>query len=395
MTSDDLKRFYMLYFEKGFRIKKFTVDVSLGSKYKTVIELVKDEMREIIKSDEEDIAHTILRFNNITKSDGTVGLAKIRDSRKYYDTISDFAENREDKIKRALEDLKEGKSPFQGGFWHDFDKALVKLLFEKTSSNDSDLLWLKENYFHLLAFYLNEAKEMMGNTRDLLFAKHKDIRSISDAADRILSKAFLVKKEKKNPVELYKAYRPHLPDSLESHSERVSIQLAYLDDLRTTLTKAGSQEKSIRILYVLDVYRRVYEMTLPILDLLRIAILLHNEEKEIEYSMSANDIVTILAENGYSGFVEAFNPQIRHCESHLATRISEGKGKVLLTKREGLRRVTIQEYSYEDIVSYQSRLYDVVFPALYYTFVKLDGFLKLLLLDSFEYQLLLISKIAA
>lgn len=392
MTSDDLKRFYGLYFEKGYHIENFTVSMSIDGTSKTKIDLFKDEMREVIISDEQDIAYTILKFNNVIKSDGSIGLAKIKDKRKYYDVITEFTENREGKIKESLRDLKERKSPLQRGFWHKFDQALVKLLFEKTSSNDSDLLWLKKNYFHFLAFYLDETKTMTDKTKDLLFAKSKDIRSAFDAADRILSNAFLPKNEKKNPVEIYRLYRQYLPDSLEDHSERIAIQLAYLEDLRRTLNKVGSQEKGIRILYVLDVYRRVYEMTLPILDLLRIALLLSKGETKVVGS-SADDIIKVLDENGHSGFVEAFIPQIRHCESHLATRISEEKMSVFLTKREGLRRILINEYSFDEIVSHQRRLNEVIFPALYYAFSKFDGFLKLLLLDSFEYQLLLISKI--
>lgn len=393
MTSDDLKRFYEFYFEKGFRVKNFSVSISIDGESKTEIELVRDETTEVVKSAEEDLAHTILKFNKVTKSDGTVGLGKIRDSRKYYETISHFAENKEDKIKRALEDLRTQKSPLEGGFWHTFERALVKLLFERTSSNDSDILWLKENHFHLLASYLNETKAMTGKSMDQFFAKHTDIRPLADVADRILSGAFLPKQEEKNPVELYNTYRKHLPDSLEDHSERVAMQQEYLKDLGAILTQGGSQEESIRILYVLDVYRRVYEMTLPILDLLRIALLLSKGKRKIKHGVSADEIISVLTEKGHFGIVEAINPQIRHCESHLATRISEIMRKVLLTNREGLRRITIQEFSYEEIVSHQRRLHDVIFPALYYAFAKFDGFLKLLLLDSYEYQLLLISKI--
>ena len=235
---------------------------------------------------------------------------------------------------------------------------------------------------------------MTGVSRDQLFTKHEDIRPITEMVDRILATGFLPKQETKNPVEIYSAYPQHLSDSLEGYAERVSIQQAYLEDLRTVLTKVGFQEESIRILYVLDVYRRVYGMTLAILGLLRVAILLSKGETEIE-DASAEDIVSVLTENGYVPLVEAINPQIRYCESHLATRVSEGKRKVLLTKREGFRRIAIKEYSYYEIVSFLERLYNVVFPAIYYAFAKFDGFLKLLLLDSFEYQLLLISKIAA
>ncbi|MHA1495563.1 MAG: hypothetical protein ACTSRQ_16290 [Candidatus Thorarchaeota archaeon] len=395
MVSDDLKRFYILHYHRGFRIRNISVDASLVDGYKTEIELFKDETTEVIESVEEDIAHTILKYNKITQSDGSVILSKIRDKRRYYDAISYFGENRESKIARALEDLRSGKSPLSKGFWHDFDKALVKLIFDKPSSKDPDILWLKENYFHLLAFYLKEVKAMKGKSRNLLFAKHDDIRPIVEMTDRILSTAFLPKEDEKNPVELFNVYRQHLPDSLEDHSERVSMQLEYLRDLGTILTKVGSQEERIRILYVLDVYRRMYEMTLPILDLLRIAILLSKGETDIERGVKATNIISILAANGYSGIAEPINPQIRHCESHLSTRIREGKRKVLLTDRKGFSRIIIREYSYEEIVDHQQRLHDVVFPALFYAFAEFDAFLKLTLLDSFEYKLLLISKIDA
>jgi hypothetical protein len=59
MTSDDLKKFFKLYFEKGFQIKNFSVSMSIDDESKTKIELVNDELKEIIESNEEDIAHTI------------------------------------------------------------------------------------------------------------------------------------------------------------------------------------------------------------------------------------------------------------------------------------------------------------------------------------------------
>jgi len=136
-------------------------------------------------------------------------------------------------------------------------------------------------------------------------------------------------------------------------------------------------------------------MILPILDLLRIALLLTKGNTGIQQDDSADKVISVLNENNYNEFVNAFNPQIRHCESHLATRIREGKRIVLLTKREGHRRLTIQEFSYEEIVGHMDRLYGVVFPALYYAFANFDGFLKLMLMDSLEYQLLLITKTTA
>jgi hypothetical protein len=105
--------------------------------------------------------------------------------------------------------------------------------------------------------------------------------------------------------------------------------------------------------------------------------------------------ITVLTDNNYNEFVDAIHPQIRHCESHLDTRIREDKRTVLLTQRKGLRRSTIQEFSYEEIVGHMECLRNIVFPALYHAFMNFDGFLKIMLMDSFEYQLLLISKTAA
>ncbi|MHA1959160.1 MAG: hypothetical protein ACW99U_02970 [Candidatus Thorarchaeota archaeon] len=393
MTSEDLKRFYELYFEKGFQIHGFSLEHSHDTGYKTEVELFKDEKREVIKSNEEDFARVLLRFQKTVDSDGSIKLARIGNSKKYFEAIKEFTEHREIKISKALDDWKSGKSPVEGGFWHDVDRALVKLLFEKTSPEDSDVLWLRENYFHIFAFYLAEAKGITGVGKDALFHKHKDIQPLIAITERILRDAFLSNQKTGNPVEIYKTYRRLLPDSLEDQTERVSIQLAYLDDLRAMIKEVGSRKERVRILYVLDVYRRVYEMTRPILDLLRIAAM-QMKGKPTERDVSDDEIISILKEDNYSELVDAFNPQIRHCESHLATKIREDKRTVLLTKREGLRRSIIQEFSYEEIVSYQERLYDLVFPALFYAVSSFDGFLKIMLMDSLEYQLLLISKTA-
>ena len=151
---------------------------------------------------------------------------------------------------------------------------MVKLLLEKTSPDDSDIIWLREKYFHIFGFYLTMAKGITADSKKELFHKHKDIQPLADITEKILSEAFLSNQETRNPVEVYKTYRRHLPDSLEDQTERVSIQVAYLEDLRAMMKKVGSRKESVRILYVLDVYRRVYEMTRPILDLLRVALLL-------------------------------------------------------------------------------------------------------------------------
>ncbi len=395
MTSADLKRFYELYFEKGFRIKGITVEFSHNTGHTSEVKLFKDDKREVITSDEEDFAHALLRFQKIVDSDGAVKFAKIKNSGKYFAAIRDFAEHRQTKISKALEDLKTGKSPLGGGFWHKVDKALVELLFDKTSIDDSDIIWLRTNYFHIFAYYLNEIKGIAGIAQDVLFRKHKDGQPLAAIADKILMETFLSKQGSRNLVEKYKIYRQFLPDSLENHSEGVAMQQTFLEDLRMMLKNVGSQEESVRILYVLDVYRRVYEMTRPILDLLRIAILLTKGKPDIKIQVSDDEILSVLSEYNCNKFLNAFNPQIRHCESHLATRIREDRRTVLLTKRKGLHRLTIQEFRYEEIISNMERLYNVVFPALYYSFANFDGFLKIMLMDSFEYQLLLISKTTA
>lgn len=395
MTSEDLKRFYELYFEKRFQIRGFSVEFSSDVGYSAEVEFFKNDTREVIRSDEEDFARVLLKFQKIVDMDGSQRFARIKESGKYFEAMRDFGEDRESKISKALEDLKTGKFPLEGGFWHRVDKALVKLLFERTSLDDSDILWLRANYFHIFAYYLAEAKGIAGFGKNELACKHKISQQLATNAEKILSEGFLSQQESKNPVELYRKYRQFLPDSLEDHSERLAMQLAFLEDLRMMLNKAGSQKESVRILYVLEVYRRVYEMTFPILNLLRIALLLLKGEKSIKRDVSADTIICVINENGYGEFVNAFNPQIRHCESHLATRIREGRRIVLLTKRQGLRRLPIHEFSYEEIVIQMKRLYDIVFPALYYTFTIFDGFLKIMLMNSYEYQLLLISKTTA
>ena len=114
----------------------------------------------------------------------------------------------------------------------------------------------------------------------------------------------------------------------------------------------------------------------------------------IQRDVSDEVIISVLSENNYNDLVDPFHPLIRHCESHLDTRIREDKRTVLLTNRESLRRSIIQEFSYEEIVSNQERLYGVVFPALYYAVSNFDVYLKIMLMNSLEYQLLLISKTA-
>ena len=240
MTSSDLKRFYELYFEKRFQIFNFSVEFDLDTGSKAEVELFKDDKREVIKSDEEDLAHSLLRFQKIVDSDGTKRFARVENSKEYFEAIIEFAEHRETKISKALEDLKTGKSPLEGGFWHNVDKALVKLLFEKTSRDDLDIHWLRANYFHIFAFYLDEVKGFAGLSKNGHIHKHKDSRSLTASAETILRDSFISKQRQRNPVEIYKSYRQYLPDSLEDHSERVSIQLAYLKDLTTMLKKVGS-----------------------------------------------------------------------------------------------------------------------------------------------------------
>jgi len=334
------------------------------------------------------------RFQKIVDSDGTEKFAKIEDSKEYFKAIEEFAVQRKLKMSQALDDYRLGKSPLEPGFWHRVDQALVKLLFENPTPDDPDILFLRENYFHIFASYLVEVKKETVFGQNVLLSNFEDRKRLASIASKTLDDAFLSSQQSSNRVSIYKKYRKHLPDSLEDHSIRVIMQLTYLKDLDAMLQKIGSQEESIRILYILDIYRRYYEMIFPILNLLRIAILISKGETKITLNASAEEIISVLNENECSEFVNAFNPQIRHCESHLATRIREGKRVVLLTERKGLRRVPIQEFSYEEIVDHLNRL-RVVFPALYFAFSNFDGFLKILLMKSMEYQLLLISKTTA
>lgn len=392
MTSQELREFLKLYYEQGYQIYSLQLAGHKNGRVHSKVQLFKNSEILTLESIELDFHRFLIQFKDIINQDGKRKIAKIKDTGAYYQAIQDLLDIEETKLRQAIKDNQDGKSSLQPGFWDRLDTALVKLLFERPRRDDPDLIWLRKNHFQILAHYIVQKALLKKHQEEESFTKHQDIPQICEKVQSILTNGFLLRKKYSNVLLAYKNYRNLLPDTLEDHTTRMAIQIIYRNDLLRMLKETGSKEKRVRILYILDMYRRYYELTRPILDLLRIAIQLFKGEKNPRPSFKDVDLVYFLKTHDYRILTESFEPVIRHCESHLATRFDESKETVRFTKRKKLRRVTELELTYDEMVNKMDYLKVVLLYALYYAFYDFDDMFKLILLPSVEYKQLLVTR---
>lgn len=146
----------------------------------------------------------------------------------------------------------------------------------------------------------------------------------------------------------------------------------------------------IDIRHLLDIYRRLSESLVPLIKVLSEAVCMLEGRQRPDPNLGFEIRYEIIKRSPYGGFLKCLDPAIRHSESHTATRVDKVIGKVYLTEIIDGQRLTVGEYTFEQVSDMTRELVDVLFPSLLFSFCLHELALILVILFSPEYIELLL-----
>lgn len=344
MHSEDYKALMDKLFNQKLKINK--IDIKFG---KSIHSKLTFDDNSILETEEDDASDYILTLKQGIDTDGDYVFRPVKDTERYFKEEEFLARDHDKKVVDATHELAEGKFKFS----YNPDELQEEFIIAK-NRNDKKYLPLKEDYFRIAAYRLNEAA--------ILLELHK--KHLKDSPE--YEKHFLVvckvvvtafrndSNFMKNFASRSKKTKLNLLESLNKYTSAVQG----VQDIKPIFEPRGLKADT-GIHLVLDAYRKYAEACVEPLNFLRIAHELNNGVTHpVEDKKAQENKAILISELG--NMLDCFNPHLRNSESHLNTRFNHKDHKLLITDRGGYS----QEYTYSEITEMTNELAHNLLPAL-------------------------------
>jgi hypothetical protein len=389
MVSEDfLKLTNMIYIEHWTPVD-YTLKWSKESGYDARIVLERDKVRQELVSSADDFAMLVFDLKQVADSKGQIKLRKIRKAEKYYSDIEYLLDEKGEKLKAAAQTVLSDSFQFQ------FDpfEGIRKILQDRIPTNDPDVRGVKEHYYETLVH-----THAVG--RGFAEWKHKEekinakLASYAAVFEKILREAFMRPGKKQEPVQDYRKFLDWARRDVADLGWRILEQQKYTDFLMGLLVKAGGVDVENGVRAVLDVYWRMCELCYPLLNVTRIAIEVSQGKDPNLVQPSFEDLVKSLAGHAEATkLLDCVEPVLRNCEAHAATGVVlEGQTPIVVayeTRTAYAREIARMPFSQVDEKA-KCLKYSLV-PALYNTLLLFEYAFQVIVLNSHEFKLLLVT----
>lgn len=390
MVSEDFKRIMQLVHTDKYRIAGTNIhyerkhEVS-DSPFKASITLEKQGISEVISTSEFDCIRYITQLRSISNTGGEVLQIPIKNAEGYDNTSINLVEDRKEKTQDALYALKSGDFIFEYSPHKLIDELLESPPNLKTLRNEkfSPLL---EDYFHILALYLLQSKQVMEMSNQLE-KKFPEIKELVEVMGWIQAAFSFVTK---NPIKNYNFYRNYANYDSDALFEQLSSQLNITGETIIGLVKQGNANWKRDIPKMMDMYTRCIEPSRPLINILRVGLELRQGVKLPEKDFSLGQNIKILqSDSKYGSLFTCLDEQIRHGHAHMNTYIKGDKVEI----RNGITRKAkaIRIYKCNEIINLILDMRQQFLPALMIATIINDYALLDQVLMSVEYQMLLAS----
>lgn len=344
MHSEDYKALMDKLFNQKHKINK--IDIRFGESIRS--KLTFDDS-SILETEEDDANDYVLNLKQVIDRDGDFVFKPVIDTESYMNDEEFLARDHDEKMVAASHELAGGAFKFS----YNPDELQEEFLMDK-NRNDRKYLPLKDDYFRIAAYRMNEAGTILK-----LHEKHlKDSPEYEKqflVVCKILSTAF------RNDANFLKNFanrsRKAKLNLLESLNKYTSA-LQGAQDIKPIFEPSGIKADA-GIHLVLDAYRKYAEACVEPLNFLRIA---HELNTGITHPLvdkkAQENKAILMSEMG--SILDCFNPHLRNSESHLNTRFNHKDHKLLITDRDNYSH----EYTYSEITQMTNDLAHNLLPAL-------------------------------
>jgi len=348
---------------------------------KVTVVLEKDGNQISIQSFEPDFLKYVVELRGVANTTGDPKFTKVKDLNRYNADVKHLIDEDRSKVKKAADEIISG----QFKFIYNPGKMIYEFLKSERNLKNAYFLPLKTDYHHILAFSLLESKEALKG-QEKLIKRYPGAKKYIDAIGKIL----IVLRPTKNGIKDYKFYKGFVDFDIDAWSKRIVTQLNIMDDTVKEFIRRGTIPGDIAIPRMMNIYSRCLELSVPVINLIRVGLDIKNGEKspEKQYSLSRN-IRILKSDLIYGALFDCLDEKIRHSDAHASIEIANGNVHILETR--GHKPKTIKTYTFERIMTMISVMEEELFPSIVSTLLIHEMAALDLVLVSKEYKFLLLA----
>lgn len=352
-----------------------------GFSTKATVTLEKGGKQISIESQSWDFIQYAVELRRSADVYGKVKFTRVKDLNKYDEDTMHLVDVDHKKAKNAWEDIRSGKFVFN----YQPQKLVEDFLSNNRNVKKSKYLPLKKDYHHILALSLAEAREFL-NLQEKLTKNKPNIQGLVNAGEEI-TKSF---RATGNALKDFQFYKSFVSFDTEDLNKRIIEQTKVIEDTVQELIRRKTVPSNIAIPKIMDMYSRALELSAPILNLIRIGLEIKNGiPSPIKNYSLARNLSYLKGDQNYGQYFSCLDATIRHTDAHISYKIS-GREVQLLDIRSKKPKL-IKTYTFDEIHKMTNALLYELLPAIFYTFSIHEVAAFLLVLNSFEYKVLLLS----
>lgn len=334
-----------------------------------------------LESDDLQFSMYALSLKKIRDQVGTTMYRPFANLDKYWTEMESLVKDQDTKRKAALQRLTSNTFRFDYS-----PKTLVTRFLASRKWGAAEFAALKRDHFEIQAYILLHGKQML-STQQSLHRNKPGSEQYGDTIDEVLRKAF---RTDVDFVTNYLKFQEALASDTEDTLTQALAQHKIVKDTLDMLGRRGTVPGEVGIPHLLDIYRRLSESLVPLINVLSEAVCVLESRQRPDPRLGFAKRCEIIKRSSYGGLLVCLDPAIRNSESHAATQVDKATGKVYLTEIINGQRRIIGTYTFEQVAEMTRELLDVLFPSLLFSFYMHELALILVILFSPEYIELLL-----
>lgn len=384
MSSEDFIQLMDKIHKEGYDVYSINITgerQNAGFSTKATVTLEKGGKQISIESQSWDFIKYAVELRRSADIYGKVKFTRVKDVNKYDEDIMHLVDVDHKKVKNAWKDIRSGKFVFN----YQPQKLVQEFLSDNRSVKKSKYLPLKKDYHHILALSLTEAREFL-NLQEKLIQNKPNIQELVKVGEEI-TKSF---RPTGNALTDFQFFQSFVSFDTEDLYRRIIEQTKVIEDTVQELIRRKTVPSDIAIPKIMDMYSRCLELSVPILNLVRIGLEIKNgiSSPIKNYSLTRN-VSSLIGDQNYGRYFSCLDATIRHTDAHISYKISGGE--VQLLDIRGKKPKLVKTHTFDEIHKMTNALLYELLPAIFYTFAIRELAAFLLALTSFEYKVLLLS----
>jgi hypothetical protein len=349
----------------------------------------KDNQERELESSAEDFVTFAIQIQKTIDAKGEGRMLKVHDANKYWDDIVKLFDTDGGKTRAAVQAILSGKfsfsfSPVNG---------IMKILQNKIPTTDPDVRGVKEHFFETCAAVLIDGQKML-KLKEIPERTNPLFSEYASLYEKLLRLGFLGQADKTNILDAYKKYVDAIRIDHGDLMRRIHEQEKYVEFLRQLLVNAQNNDLPNRARAVLDAYWRLCELCYPMLYTAQVAISFAEGKTVENIKPSFDDLVkSLLVNSEAKDLVQNVEPVLRNSEAHCASSIIMEGGKPLVVAYESRSYPAreLKRFPLSDVIEKVNILARSLLTALYFTLEIFEYAFLLLVLNSYEFKMRLVT----